>query len=205
MGDKASRALHLLPCPPPNHTPAAPYFSKPRRQRQTLGMPGATPAGNSWQGGTQLPGELSPQQEVCLEGRHGVALAPPHLASWAPRSPQSWSTGWKLGVHKAPCRATPSHTSEYLWPILDVAPSSYVGPAGRSGPHAQEAPPRLGPTPLSGPWWAQEIWAWHQLLHHSALSGKCSREGGKGPGMEQYLPNTQTLYFILFFICFLSF
>lgn len=84
MGDKASRALHLLPCPPPNHTPAAPYFSKPRRQRQTLGMPGATPAGNSWQGGTQLPGELSPQQEVCLEGRHGVALAPPHLASWAP-------------------------------------------------------------------------------------------------------------------------
>ena len=119
-----------------------------------------------------------------------------------PQSPQSWSTGWKLGVHKAPCRATPSHTSEYLWPILDVAPSSYVGLAGHSGPHAQEAPPRLGPTPLSGPWWAQEIWAWHQLLHHSALSGKCSREGGKGPGMEQYLPNTQTLYFILFYFLF---
>lgn len=91
----------------PAHLPAMalllPTSPSPRDMSQVLGMPGAAPAGNSWQSRAQVAGEIRPQQEVCFEGRGAVSLMPPHLASWAHPAPGCQShgpAGWKLGEHE---------------------------------------------------------------------------------------------------------
>lgn len=99
---------HLLAMPQP-----LPTSPSPGDTRQALGTPGTASAGTSWQGRAQLPGETSPQQEVCLEGRGAVALTPSHLASWALPAPGHHSHGpesQKLGKHEAQGRGTTSHT-----------------------------------------------------------------------------------------------
>lgn len=91
----------FCPAPLPATPLPLPVSPSPGDGRQIWGTPRITRAGNSWQGRTQVPGKLTPQQEVCLQGRHGVALMPPAVAlvtSWAQPALHPIPTVQRLGT-----------------------------------------------------------------------------------------------------------
>ena len=107
-----------LPATRPSHTPATPWFPKAWRCQTDLGYAWDHPACNRWQGRAQMPGKLTPQQEVCLEGRRGVALVPPAVtlvAGVAQPAPspvpmvQRLGTGGTGGPMQS-CHITHTHT-----------------------------------------------------------------------------------------------